>query len=253
MSGDAMTSPMIKTLQREFGAAPDGAPQYRRLKIAIERAIASRTIELGAVLPGERVVADALYLSRVTVRRAFALLESEGLLSRRHGARSEVTARVEKTLPALTSFSEDLRARGLVPGCIWLSRQISRPTSGEASALGIDPDATVLRMRRVRTADGRPIAVEHAIVPTMFLPAPELVGDSLYEALEQRGFQPQRAIQRMRAEIAAAEDARLLRCHEGLPILLTERHCFLADDRVVEHCQTRYRGDVYEFLFELRR
>ena len=244
---------MIETLRREFGAAPADAPQYRRLKMAIERAIVGRVIEGGAVLPGERVVADALYLSRVTVRRAFALLESEGLLSRRHGARSEVTARVEKALPALTSFSEDIRARGLVPGCIWLSRQIGRASPAECVALGIGVEVSVLRMRRVRTADGQPIAVEQAAVPIVFLPAPDLVGDSLYEALAQRGFQPQRAFQRMRAEVAGAEDARLLRCPEGSPILFTERRCLLPDDRVVEHSETRYRGDVYEFLFELRR
>jgi GntR family transcriptional regulator len=248
-----MAQPMIETLRREFGAAPADAPQYRRLKLAIERAIAERVIRGGAMLPGERVVADALSLSRVTVRRAFALLESEGLLSRRHGARTEVTARVEKALPALTGFSEDIRARGLTPGCVWLSKRIVRPSPAEAMALGVGGDARVVRMRRVRTADGTPIAIEQAAVPTAFLPEPGLVGDSLYETLAPLGFQPQRALQRMRAEVATPEDARLLRCPVGSPILFTERRCFLADNRVVEHCETRYRGDVYEFLFELRR
>ncbi|MFO1209128.1 MAG: GntR family transcriptional regulator [Amaricoccus sp.] len=242
---------MIDALRLEFAALPAGALQYRRLRLALDRAIAGS--EGGAVLPGERVIAEALSVSRVTVRRALALLEADGVVSRRQGARTEVSARVEKALPALTGFSEDLRARGLEPGCIWLWRQVVRASPAEAMALALGAEATVLRMRRVRTADGAPIAIEQAAVPTDFLPSPDLVGDSLYEALAARGFQPQRALQRMRAEAATAAEARLLRCAEGAPILFTERRCFLADDRPVEHCETRYRGDVYEFLLELRR
>lgn len=246
-----MAASMIETLRREFATLPPEALQYRRLRLALERAIAGS--EGGDVLPGERAIAEALSVSRVTVRRALALLEDEGLVSRRQGARTEVSARVEKALPALTSFSEDLRARGLEPGCIWLSRKITRPSPAEAMGLGLGTEATVVRMRRVRTADGVPIAIEQAAVPTDCLPSPELVRDSLYAALAARGFQPQRALQRMRAEAATAADARLLRCPEGAPILYTERRCFLADDRPVEHCETRYRGDVYDFLLELRR
>lgn len=243
---------MIETLRAEFAAGPVDAPLYRRLKGAMERTIALRAPG-GTSLPGERIIAEQMALSRVTVRRALALLESEGLLNRRQGARTEVTARVTKSLSTLTSFSEDLRARGLAPGCIWLGRIVSRPTPAEAMALGLAGDATVLRMRRVRTADGAPIALEQAAVPTEFLPDPALVGDSLYEALAARGLEPQRALQRMRAEAATAEDAALLHCAADAPVLHTERRCFLADDRVVEHCETRYRGDVYDFLFELRR
>jgi GntR family transcriptional regulator len=242
---------VLEALRREFAAIPGDAPLYRRLETALRRTIADRAPEGGTALPGERVIAETLSLSRVTVRRAFALLEKEGLISRRHGARTEIAARVEKALPALTSFSEDLRARGLVPGCVWISRRITRPSPAEAMALG--GDGAVVRMRRVRTADGIPIAIEQAAVPAALLPSPDIVGESLYEALAGLGLEPQRALQRMRAEVAGAEDARLLRCEEGSPILFTERRCFLADDRIVEHCETRYRGDVYEFLFELRR
>ncbi len=244
---------MLDALRHAYADLPGDLPLYRRLETAMRRTIAGRGLEGGAALPGERVIAEALSLSRVTVRRAFALLEEEGLISRRHGARTEIAARVKKALPALTGFSEDLRARGLVPGCVWLSRRIARPSPAEAMALGLGGDTTVVRMRRVRTADGVPIAIEQAAVPASFLPDPEVVGDSLYDALSGLGFQPQRALQRLRAEVAGAEDARLLRCKVGSPILFTERRVFLADDRIVEHCETRYRGDVYEFLFELRR
>jgi len=247
------TETLIEIVGRELRAAQPSLPLYKRLKSALEAAILSNALKSGAVLPGERVLAETLALSRVTVRKALALLEEEGLLNRRHGFKTEVGSRVEKSLSTLTSFSEDIRARGLVPGCVWLSKQISRPSPTEMMALGIAGNANVVRMKRVRTADGAPIAVETSAVPIRFLPSTEMVKDSLYEALEARGFLPQRAIQRMRSRAATPEDAQHLHCDAGAPLLMTERRCFLGDGQIVEFCESRYKGDVYDFVFELQR
>ncbi|MEZ2128546.1 MULTISPECIES: GntR family transcriptional regulator [unclassified Sinorhizobium] len=244
---------LMERIGRELSASASSLPLYKRLKTAIEEAIRSNALKAGAILPGERVIAETLALSRVTVRKALALLEEEGLLNRRHGFKTEVGSRVEKSLSTLTSFSEDIRARGLVPGCLWLSKHISRPSPAEMMALGIAGNANVVRMKRVRTADGVPIAVETSAVPVRFLPSPELVRDSLYEALDARGFIPQRAIQRMRSRAASTEDAKYLHCEAGAPLLMTERRCFLGDGQIVEYCETRYKGDVYDFVFELQR
>lgn len=167
-----LATDIIELIRNEFTAAALEMPLYKRLKTAIESAVRSNAFKSGSALPGERSIAEALSLSRVTVRKALAMLEEEGMLSRRQGARSEIGNRVEKSLSTLTSFSEDLRARGMEPGCVWLSKQLSRPSPTEMMALGISANAQVLRMRRVRTADGAPIAVEHAAVPVRFLPRP---------------------------------------------------------------------------------
>lgn len=244
---------LVEMIGKALGNTSPEAPLYKRLKTAIETTIRSNAIKAGALLPGERMIAEGLSLSRVTVRKALALLDEEGLLNRRHGFKTEVGSRVEKSLSTLTSFSEDIRARGQEPGCLWIFKQISRPTSSEMMALGIAGNSTVLRMKRVRTADGTPIAVETSAVPTRFLPSPAMIGDSLYEALQARNFMPQRAVQRMRSRAASAEDAEHLHCLPGAPLLMTERRCFLADGQIVEYCETRYKGDIYDFVFELQR
>jgi GntR family transcriptional regulator len=246
---DSLMDMVGKTLAE---TSPD-MPLYKRLKAAIEAAIRSNTVRAGANLPGERVIAETLSLSRVTVRKALALLDEEGLLNRRHGFKTEIGSRVEKSLSTLTSFSEDIRARGQTPGCLWLSKEIGRASSTEMMALGIAGNANVLRMKRVRTADGVPIAVETSAVPARFLPSPDMVDNSLYEALQMRNLMPQRAIQRMRSRPASVEDAHHLHCEPAAPLLMTERRCFLADGRIVEYCETRYKGDVYDFVFELQR
>lgn len=244
---------LLAHLQSEVASASAGWPLHKRLRSAIEGAILSNRLKSGAVLPGERVMAEALSLSRVTVRKSIDALVQEGLLRRRHGSRTEVGSRVEKSLSTLTSFSEDMSARGLVPGCLWLSKQISRPSPAEMMALGISADTQVIRMRRIRTADGIPMALETSTVPARFLPSPELVGDSLYEALDRLGALPQRAIQRMRSRPASIADADHLNCEVGAPLLIMERRCFLADEQIVEFSESRYKGDVYDFVFELKR
>lgn len=249
MTADAL----LEHLKSEIAEADASVPLHKRLKSAIEGSILGNGLKAGAVLPGERTLSEALSLSRVTVRKAIELLVDEGLVHRRHGARTEVGSRVEKSLSTLTSFSEDMSSRGLVPGCIWISKQISRPSPAEMMALGIAADSQVIRMKRIRTADGMPMAVETSAVPTRFIASPDLIGDSLYAALEQHGAMPQRAIQRMRSRPASQSDAQHLHCEPGLPLLVMERRCFLADEQIVEFTESRYKGDAYDFVLELKR
>ncbi len=244
---------LLADLKLQLSANDGNVPLHKRLARALESAIASNDLKRGAVLPSERVLSETLGISRVTVRTSIEALEEAGLLRRRHGARTEVVSPVEKSLSTLTSFSEDMVSRGLTPGCIWISKEISRPSPTEMMALGLSAKAELVRLRRIRTGDGRPIAVETAAVPTRFLPHPDLVSDSLYAALEKRDVLPQRAIQRMRSRPASERDAELLHCEHGAPLLIADRRCFLADGQIVEFTETRYRGDVYDFVTELNR
>lgn len=230
-----------------------GEPLYRQLGRALKTAIDESVLKRGAVIPSERDLSAGLGLSRVTVRKAIDNLVSDGLLDRRQGAKTVVSSRLEKSLATMTSFSEDMRSRGLEPGCVWISREISRPSPAEMMALGIPGHEKVVRLRRLRTADTMPIAIETATLPARFVPDPEAIGASLYEYLAAHGAMPVRAMQRMQAKPATEEERRLLATPEGTSLLTMERRCFLADDQIVEFTQTKYRGDVYDFVIELTR
>ncbi|MDO8359812.1 MAG: GntR family transcriptional regulator [Devosia sp.] len=244
---------LLQQLREDVLAINEGVPLYKRLKGAIEAMVASGSLKPGEVLPGERVLAETLSLSRVTVRKSIEALVEDGLARRRHGAKTEIASHVEKSLSTLTSFSEDMSSRGLEPGCIWISKEMGRPSPTEMMALGVAANQEVVRLRRIRTADGTPIAIETSTVPTRFLPTPDLVDSSLYEALERQGAMPQRAVQRMRSRPATERDGELLNCAPGACLLIMERRCFVADGQIVEFSETRYRGDVYDFVLELRR
>ena len=230
---------------------PEHGLAYMSLRRAIRHTIESGAVETGQALPSERELARLLELSRVTVRKAITGLVSDGLLVQRQGAGTFVAERIVKSFSRLSSFSEDLRARGLKPRSQFLERGAGTVTPEEALALHLSPGAAVVRLHRLRFAGDEPLAIERSVVPCAFLPGPELVEHSLYEAFDRLGCRPVRALQRLRAVAFDAAQSRLLGVPAGSPGLLIERRGFLADGRVVEFTCSHYRGDIYDFVAEL--
>jgi len=200
-------------------------PLYQQLQRAIRDAIENRVLGPDDALPAERQIAIDLAVSRITVRKAIEGLVEEGLLVRRQGSGNFVSARIEKNFAKLTSE--------------------------EALTLGLSPGTPVYRFHRIRYADDAPMSVELATIVASCLPSLATVDTSLYEALEQAGNRPVRALQRLRALLLNAEQAKLLNAREGDAGLLAERLGFLRDGRAVEFSQSFYRGDTYDFVAEL--
>ena len=161
-------------------------------------------------LPPERDLATDFNVSRITVRKAIDGLVGEGLLVRRQGSGTFVRARVEKNFSKLTSFSEDMRARGRNPRSVWLRKSSGTVTPEEALTLRSSPGTPVYRFHRIRFADDAPMALEYATILASCLPSIDAVESSLYAALERAGNRPVRALQRLRAVLFTAEQAELL-------------------------------------------
>jgi GntR family transcriptional regulator len=161
------------------------------------------------------------------------------------------TPRIEAPLSRLTSFTEDMRSRGIESESDWIERASALPTPEEALVLALSPGERVSRLHRLRRADGKPLAIERASLPHRMLPDPETIETSLYAALSERGLKPVRALQRLRAVALGKADAALLALPEGSPALFTERVAYLADNRIVEFTRSHYRGDAYDFVAEL--
>lgn len=231
--------------------AKDHAPLYRQLQRVLRDAIANRLLGPDDALPAERDFAEELGVSRITVRKALDGLVSEGLLIRRQGAGTFVAARVEKNFSKLSSFTEDMIARGRSPHSAWLSRTEGQVTPEESLTLGLSPGAPVYRFNRIRYADGAPMALEYSTLAAFCMPSPDFVETSLYEALEKTGHRPVRALQRLRAVLFTSEQAELLAVAPRDAGLLIERRGFLKDGRAVEVTQSYYRGDAYDFVAEL--
>lgn len=226
-------------------------PLYQQLQRALRQAIETRVLGPDDALPPERELAEDFSVSRITVRKAIEGLVGEGLLVRRQGSGTFVLARVEKNFSKLTSFSEDMRARGRNPRSVWLRKAAGTVTPEEALTLRASPGTPVYRFHRIRFADDAPMSLEYATILASCLPSLESVESSLYAALERAGNRPVRALQRLRAVLFTAEQAELLQAKESDAGLLVERLGFLQDGRAAEFTQSFYRGDIYDFVAEL--
>jgi GntR family transcriptional regulator len=231
-------------------------PRYVQLRRRLEEGIEGGILAPNSSLPPEREMAEMTDLSRVTVRKAIQELVREGTIEQRQGSgsfiREPATPRVEQSLLHLTSFTEDMKQRGLVTTSRWLERGIFMASPEEVVALGLTQGDQVSRIYRLREADKRPMALERAALPLDILPNPTAVATSLYELLEQSGARPIRALQKITAINLEATEADLLGVAEGTAGLRIQRVSYLQSGRVAELTRSIYRGDAYDFVTELR-
>ena len=190
--------------------AQNNTPLYLQLAARLATAIHAGTWSAGEALPSERTLSDGVGVSRITARKAIALLVEQGLIRRVRGAGSFITPRVEDPLSRLTGFTKKMEQRGFKPDSIWLAREVRTASRDETVQLGLSPGAGVASLRRLRRADGIVMAVEHSTLPASVVPQPLAIGASLYRYLEERGMSVVRALQHFRAVNAGAEFARLM-------------------------------------------
>ncbi|MEE9386976.1 MAG: GntR family transcriptional regulator [Paracoccaceae bacterium] len=234
---------------------PNGGPRYIQLGRHLARAINDGVLGADSSLPSEREMAEMTQLSRVTIRKAIEILVNENLVVQRHGSGTFVMPRVQKlehSLSRLTSFTEDMQRRGKSSSSDVLSAGFFGPSPEEIVTLGLRSGDQVVRIVRLRRADGVPLAIEHSSLPPDILPNPKDVSTSLYEVLDRRGVRPVRAIQRISATKLTAEQAEHLGAEVSDPALKIARTGYLHSGRVIEYSTGTYRGDAYDFVAELQ-
>jgi GntR family transcriptional regulator len=115
----------------------------------------------------------------------------------------------------------------------------------------------VLRIHRLRLADGAPMSVDASHLSAQRFPGLRRNLDrhpSLYEALAtDYGVEIAEAQETIETVLADPKDAPLLGVDVGMPLLLLSRHSFDTAGTPVEWAQSRYRGDRYKLVTRLHR
>lgn len=209
-------------------------------------------------LPTERELAEKLDVSRLTVRRALQQLTEEGLVYRIQGAGTFVAEPAIRKGDALTSFSEDMRARGLVPSARLLVAEEVDAGARRSFRLGVSPGEPLLHLVRLRLADRVPICLEDVylvrrLAPDLLAGGADLEG-SLYELLSSRyRLTIDRAEQSVTATVLDRADAERLGVAPLSPALQVDRLTSDQKGRPVELTRSLYRGDRYSFDRTLHR
>lgn len=173
-------------------------PLYAQLKARIMAKVEDGRYPVGSRIPSEERLIEDFNVSRITVRRAVQELVREDILEKRQGKgtyvkRHEVQAKFTQD-SEVCSFTAACEKAGMRPGARVDRVSLEPVPEGEHGFLGSDPSDRLLRIDRVRTADGVPIMVEENLFPAGrygFLADVDLEDASLYEVIRDRlGTEP---------------------------------------------------------------
>lgn len=206
--------------------------------------------EPGDLLPSDAELCERFNVSRMTARQAVQLLVNERVVERSRGRGTFIAKRpVPRALGSPLSFTESMRQRGLSASSQMIERRAGSATDIDAMALGIDEGSAVEIIERVRLADGVPMALERAVLPSAIgaeLASNSLEG-SLHAAFEDAGRIPSRAASEVSARLSTEYEQEHLDLDPASVVLSEERTIFDHNGEALEHTITIYAADRYSF------
>jgi GntR family transcriptional regulator len=213
------------------------------------------SLVVGQAIPSERQLTLELGVSRLTVRAALDELVRDGYLDRRHGSGTYVTEPKIAQPLTLTSFSEEMRRRGMVPGSRTLELTVTSAGARLARRLQVSPEEPLVRVKRLRLADAEPMAMEVLHIPQALVPGltkADLENRSFYELLAERyEIVIGSGTQTIEPTVTNEEESAVLGVPLHTPAFLFERTTVSESGRIVEFVRSIYRGDRYRLVADL--
>jgi GntR family transcriptional regulator len=230
----------------------------RQIYLTLRDRIARGAFDRDGGLPGEQALAAEFGVSRVTLRRALASLEAEGLIDRKRGAGTFLSER-ERPRPIAVELADvmtHLVAMGRTTQVDLLAFGYRDAPSEVSRALRLNESERVQWSIRRRLIDGAPFSYLATCVPEKIgrlYTRRDLANKPLLSLLEQNGFVAHAATQDISAELATPEAAAALDVSVGAPLIALTRVVHDASGRGIEHLRALYRPDRYTFRMELAR
>jgi DNA-binding GntR family transcriptional regulator len=176
--------------------------------------------EVGSRLPNETDLCEQYNVSRITLREAVQGLVQDGYLVRRQGSGTYVTRRptLQNSLDTNFSYTEYLEQANIRAGKRILSAKLVLAEAELAEALAVEPGASIVEVRRLRTADGTPAVYSVDSIPAEIVsPSADrkALRGSLYRLLAEKGRPVDHGEAIVAPAVADAELAELLGVQQG--------------------------------------
>ncbi len=229
---------------------------YHQLKAILTQKITSGQWPVGHRLPTESELCKQYGVSRITVRRALAELEREGLIKRRQGVGTFISVpKIEQQLNSFYSLTEEFRKRGLNPRSAVEKLVIVVPSPTISRALELPEKDKVYYLKRLRFADEVLMAIEETYLPAKLfsgLTKEMLDTTALYDVMRNTyGIVAASARETFGAVAVSEQEAVLFGLPSGHPALDLERYTY-AGDQCVEYTRGVVRGDKFRFEVRLK-
>lgn len=234
-------------------------PLYCQIKQAILAAIHEGRLKPGDALPTELEFCRGFGVSRPTIRQALGELYAEGYLRRRKGKGTCVSApKIDaRFLNRLQSYNQEMWQKGVRPSTEVLDLSAVPGREQVNRRLELSPRDRLIRLERLRGADGDPIVYVETFLPLAGFEAVlsvNFVAESLYAVLESHcNTRIERVSRTIEAVEVPAKEAALLGVEPKRAICLTKTVGYSDKNVPVEYSVARYRGDRSVFGVELHR
>ena len=231
-------------------------PLYYQIQRLLMEKIQSGALSEGDLLASEEELARVYQVSRMTARQALHGLKARGYALSQKGRGTFVTRpKLEKNIMHLRGFTEDMKQRGMVPSSQLLEQTVVKASEEIAESLKIEPETAVMKLRRLRLADGTPMALEASHIPLRPFPGLERINfakQSLYYILrENYGVRVAWADETIEALPATREESELLTIPRRASVLSISRVIITTEQIPIEIACSRYRGDRYRALIRV--
>ncbi len=244
-------------------------PLYLQLKDHLLEKIKNHEWEVGEKLPTETELQDMLGISRITVRHAIELLETEGYVAKKRGKGTFVSPpKFSYHLPKLTSFSEDIAQKNCIPGSKTLTLEvISEPSV--AAHMDIAEATPLMHMVRLRTVNNIVMGMHDSYYNLNLLDSNLIIRSissgelldrldrqsiSFYNILEKEyQIKIEYADELLKAISSQPEIAERLGIPTNDPLLFLERTTHTLTGDVIEFSRMYNRADIYTYTIRLTR
>lgn len=233
-------------------------PLYAQVKVLLVKRIGSGSWKPGQMLPSENELAVEYNVSQGTVRKALIALETDRMIVRRQGVGTFVARHSRDQ--ALYQFFRmvDLDDNRLIPTSVVLSQRTLRATREQAMLLAVRPATMLHVIVRIRSFDEQTAIFERIYVPVALMPHLKVethaeMGEEMYVIYQEKfGISIVRAVERLGAVAATAEEAKHLGLKAGAPLLEISRVAIDVSGRPVElrlsRCDTKHTRYAAEVL-----
>lgn len=235
-------------------------PLYYRVFRTLERRLRDHRYRPGERLPSEDELCREFATSRITIRQAVGRLVDLGLVTRRRGSGTFVSARQDARPPETVKFTaalEDLFAQVETVSTKWAEITEEPPPRDVRALLGLPEDAAAVIVRRVRAFGDQVFSLTTNYLPSRLrgkLSERDLYRYPLLQLLEERLRVHFRcADQIIEARLADEDVAKLLGVQFADPVLFVERLMYADGPRPFEVVRSYYRADVYRYQLRLTR
>lgn len=226
-------------------------PLYIQIAQILRQSIETGQFKAGGKLPSENVLVKRFGISRITATAALDELVKARLAYRERGRGTFVAQAFLSNFSFFSSFTEDMRARGLEPSSRLVSLHIQKPDLEMIEKLKMDAETSYYCLKRVRLANQEPVVIQSAYLTRDLYPGLEQIdfkSQYLYEVMRKAyGLKPTWGDAIVEAGLPSGEEAGYLDVNTSAPVLIIW-HLTLDDHfTVLEYVRSVYRSDRFSF------